>query len=215
MRANKNSNVQKCGEILINIKSKNRKSKTYIFQCTFCNIGCDQLKKFSIHLEEKHLNKNFKNNLEEAEVKFATEEEFKVEPKSEDETNEEFENDSYCNNQANKNADPLGAVSPETEVIKEDVESGCDINETKCDLDNTNTVKCQDESGINIREEKYNDELEFSTGDIEDEKSLDYSSEEQIEETLVNEIKRKYKSTIKRGKRLKLKVFFNNFINNL
>ncbi|XP_013103790.1 uncharacterized protein LOC106084567 [Stomoxys calcitrans] len=44
---------KKCGEILINIK-KNNKTKSYTFKCEFCNTSCGQLKKFSLHLEEKH-----------------------------------------------------------------------------------------------------------------------------------------------------------------
>uniref|UniRef100_A0A1I8P283 Protein krueppel n=1 Tax=Stomoxys calcitrans TaxID=35570 RepID=A0A1I8P283_STOCA len=46
----------KCGEILLSLRN-NKKSKVYIFNCAFCNEHCDQLKKFSLHLDEKHSKK--------------------------------------------------------------------------------------------------------------------------------------------------------------
>ncbi|XP_065364895.1 protein FAM50A-like [Calliphora vicina] len=55
MGADNKSNLKKCGEILINLKKKNKKSKTYTFHCTFCETSWDQMKKFSMHLEELHL----------------------------------------------------------------------------------------------------------------------------------------------------------------
>ncbi|KAM7348444.1 uncharacterized protein ACRADG_007755 [Cochliomyia hominivorax] len=51
------SNLRKCGEILINLKKKNKKSRIYTFHCTFCETSWDQMKKFSMHLEELHLPK--------------------------------------------------------------------------------------------------------------------------------------------------------------
>lgn len=54
MGADDKSNLKKCGEILINLNKKNKKSKTYTFHCTFCETSWDQMKKFSMHLEESH-----------------------------------------------------------------------------------------------------------------------------------------------------------------
>lgn len=53
MGANKRAITKKCGEILISLKT-NKKSRVYIFSCALCEENCDQLKKFSLHLEEKH-----------------------------------------------------------------------------------------------------------------------------------------------------------------
>lgn len=55
MGADEKSILKKCGEILINIKARNKKSKIYTFNCAFCGVNCDQLKKFSLHIDEKHL----------------------------------------------------------------------------------------------------------------------------------------------------------------
>lgn len=63
MGANKNFDFQKCGEILLDIKKIKHKTKSYTYCCAFCNADCDQLKKFTKHLEEKHL-KNFEESLE-------------------------------------------------------------------------------------------------------------------------------------------------------
>lgn len=61
MGADDKSNLKKCGEILINLNKKNKKSKTYTFHCTFCETSWDQMKKFSMHLEELHL-QNFEED---------------------------------------------------------------------------------------------------------------------------------------------------------
>lgn len=56
MGANKNIiDLRKCGDILISQKTFKNKSKLYTFRCCFCSVDCDQLKKFSKHLEENHL----------------------------------------------------------------------------------------------------------------------------------------------------------------
>ncbi|XP_046802421.1 uncharacterized protein LOC124418833 isoform X2 [Lucilia cuprina] len=62
MGANKNSNFQKCGEILIDIKRIKYKTKTYTYRCGFCSVNCEQLKKFIKHLEDKHF-KNLEQEL--------------------------------------------------------------------------------------------------------------------------------------------------------
>lgn len=62
MGASTKSNYQNCGNILINIKTIKNKNKIFTFHCTFCSIACDQLKKFSKHLEEEHL-QNFVDEL--------------------------------------------------------------------------------------------------------------------------------------------------------
>ncbi|XP_065365938.1 zinc finger protein 568-like [Calliphora vicina] len=54
MGASKKSDLQKCGELLIEIKKIKYKTKSYIFQCGFCSADCDQLKKFTKHLEDQH-----------------------------------------------------------------------------------------------------------------------------------------------------------------
>lgn len=63
MGTNTVSNIKKCGDILINIKTMKNKTKSYIFHCSFCSIDCDQLKKFSKHLEDHMLifEENFEN----------------------------------------------------------------------------------------------------------------------------------------------------------
>ncbi|KNC26350.1 hypothetical protein FF38_01796 [Lucilia cuprina] len=62
MGANKNSDRQNCGNIFINIKTLKNKNKVFTFHCAFCSTDCDQLKKFSKHLEE-HWN-HFEDGLE-------------------------------------------------------------------------------------------------------------------------------------------------------
>ena len=66
MGPNTISNIKKCGDILINIKTMKNKTKSYIFHCSFCSIDCDQLKKFSKHLEHHML--NFEENFEDIEA---------------------------------------------------------------------------------------------------------------------------------------------------
>lgn len=55
MGSNNNLVIKKCGEILINLKKKNKKTKTYSFHCLLCATTWDQMKKFSLHLEKFHL----------------------------------------------------------------------------------------------------------------------------------------------------------------
>lgn len=55
MGANTISRFQKCGDILINKKTMRNKTKIYSFHCAFCSVDCDQLKKFTKHLEEHHM----------------------------------------------------------------------------------------------------------------------------------------------------------------
>ncbi|XP_037818411.1 zinc finger protein 845-like [Lucilia sericata] len=62
MGANKNSDRQICGNIFINMKTIKNKNKVFTFHCAFCSTECDQLKKFSKHLEE-HWNR-FEDGLE-------------------------------------------------------------------------------------------------------------------------------------------------------
>ncbi|XP_075156637.1 uncharacterized protein LOC142229925 [Haematobia irritans] len=57
----------RCGEILLSLKN-NKKSKVYIFNCAFCNENCDQLKKFSLHLDEKHSEKLYHDDNDDDEV---------------------------------------------------------------------------------------------------------------------------------------------------
>ncbi|XP_073831489.1 uncharacterized protein [Musca autumnalis] len=55
MGANKKTTINtiKCGDIFTNLKSTH-KSRMFIFSCALCDVSCDQLKKFSHHLEEVH-----------------------------------------------------------------------------------------------------------------------------------------------------------------
>lgn len=76
MAADNKSNMKKCGEILINLKKKNKKSRTYTFHCTFCETSWDQMKKFSMHLEELHL-ANFED--ESGDIPMIYEPEIKIE----------------------------------------------------------------------------------------------------------------------------------------
>ncbi|KAI8122828.1 Zinc finger protein 62 [Lucilia cuprina] len=51
---NNNTITKKCGEITITMK-KNAKN-IYSFNCWFCDTICVQMKKFSLHLEQEHVN---------------------------------------------------------------------------------------------------------------------------------------------------------------
>ncbi|XP_037818401.1 zinc finger protein 155-like [Lucilia sericata] len=72
MGANKNSDLQKCGELLIDIEKIKYKTKSYTYRCVFCNIDCEQLKKFTKHLEEEHF-LNFDEVLKNDPVKIESE----------------------------------------------------------------------------------------------------------------------------------------------
>ncbi|XP_037818387.1 zinc finger protein 2 homolog [Lucilia sericata] len=111
MGANNLSNLQKCGEILIDIKTKNRKNKIYIFHCTFCDIQCDQLKKFSLHLGEAHLN-NSEDILKESELKLETEpEEVRINnPTDIESTDIKKDFGSTVQNSTYINSDPLDTI---------------------------------------------------------------------------------------------------------
>ncbi|XP_046801700.1 zinc finger protein 652-like isoform X1 [Lucilia cuprina] len=72
MGANKNSDLQKCGELLIDIEKIKYKTKSYTYRCAFCNIDCEQLKKFTKHLEDEHF-LNFDDLLKNDPVKIESE----------------------------------------------------------------------------------------------------------------------------------------------
>lgn len=71
MGANNKINLKQFGEILIDINTKCKKNKSFIFSCTLCNIKCDQFHKFSLHIDE-HLD-SAENNLRETVIKFEAE----------------------------------------------------------------------------------------------------------------------------------------------
>ncbi|XP_065364356.1 uncharacterized protein LOC135957517 isoform X1 [Calliphora vicina] len=211
MGANKTSNLQKCGEILIDIKTKNRKNKTYIFHCTFCDIQCDQLKKFSLHLGEVHLN-NAEDILNETELKFEAEpEEIRIQTLTEIE-NTDIKKDfgSSIENRKYVNPDPLDTVAPESSVSNNDI-LNCNI---KCELKESSI----DGSTIGENEEMYcgvddiaketkNEELEiFNTNSGDKSYVYDSDSEDEFKDDLDQmPLKKRKLNVVKKAKRLKQK----------
>lgn len=73
--------MTKCGEILIDLKKRHKKSRIYTFHCTFCETSWDQMKKFSMHVEAVHF-KNFKEETHDIPIIF--EPEIKIETPADD-----------------------------------------------------------------------------------------------------------------------------------
>ncbi|KAI8122831.1 hypothetical protein FF38_01801 [Lucilia cuprina] len=210
MGANKFSNLQKCGEILIDIKTKNRKNKIYVFHCTFCDIQCDQLKKFSLHLGEVHLNDS-ENILKESELKLETEpEEVRISnPTDIESTNIKKDFDSNVQNNTYISPDPLDTVDhPVSPNLSHDTVN----NVVKCELkenSNDGSTYC----------EKYEMNCAASTtvaSDNESNEKLDISnfssgySEDEIKEDIDEIPLKKLKINItKRRKRVKQKILTN------
>ncbi|KAM7350218.1 uncharacterized protein ACRADG_008854 isoform 1-T2 [Cochliomyia hominivorax] len=201
MVTNKNANLKKCGEILIDIKTKNRKNKIYIFHCTFCNIECDQLKKFSLHIGEEHLN-NFEDILKETELKLEPEE-IRIQT-----TDIEKSGDIIVERAKDSNPDPLDTVNSLNSEFNNDF-----LNEIKIEnkeLSNDGSAVCDKEdtmcsppSGDSDKED--NDNSIFDNLEDED-KSSDTDTEEDINDLeLIPLKKRKFNGT-KKGKKIKPKM---------
>ncbi|XP_037818400.1 zinc finger protein 846-like [Lucilia sericata] len=181
MGANKNSDLQKCGEILIDIKRIKHKTKSYTYRCAFCSIDCEQLKKFSKHLEDKHF-RNFDQELKDVPVQMEPEisnpssdrEDFKMEQRIyivDTNHNAVAPNNSI---ETNVYSDPLNMLKienkdlltinkkeNETSYLEANMNASCEDLES----DNDYTMNCndfssetEDDNSTNCRNKKIKDE---------------------------------------------------------
>ena len=128
MGANKNIDLKKCGDILISQKTIKNKSKFYTFRCGFCSVDCDQLKKFSKHLEENHLisfedeinqSTELQSNSGNPLVIFEPEE-IKIEPQIDIEVSDVSKKGRRPSEGFNAHEDPLdGGASPKNKTLEE------------------------------------------------------------------------------------------------
>ena len=128
MGASKNIDLKKCGDILISQKTIKNKSKFYTFRCGFCSVDCDQLKKFSKHLEENHLisfedeinqSTEHQSNSGNPLVIFEPEE-IKIEPTIDIEESDVSKKCRTPSEGFNTHEDPLdGAASPKNKTLEE------------------------------------------------------------------------------------------------
>ncbi|KAI8122833.1 hypothetical protein CVS40_6513 [Lucilia cuprina] len=166
MGANKNSDLQKCGEILIDIKRIKYKTKTYTYRCGFCTVNCEQLKKFTKHLEDKHF-KNLEQELKDVPIQIEPEisrlssdpEDFKMEQRIyivETNDNVVEPNNSI---ETNVYSDPLNMLKIETSddehnKYDNDCTMSCNVSSSETEDNGTNYInkKIKDEQNT----KKYN-----------------------------------------------------------
>ncbi|XP_023303579.2 zinc finger protein 679-like [Lucilia cuprina] len=199
MGADNKSNLKKCGEILINLKKKNKKSKTYTFHCSFCETSWDQMKKFSMHLEELHLEHFEEESNElpmiyEPEIKIETPIESKI-PEIEDKTllTEIVKEDPLETEAAN-----ISGTSDDNEY------SGVQVKDEEEGDDNDTNIKTEDifdnDSDDNDEDYKpFKDDDSSSSGEERVEESNDNDSESKEEPKKLRK-RRKIKLKLKRHK---------------
>lgn len=201
-----NKYLHKCGEILVDVKGKNKKNKIYIFQCTICDLQCDQLKKFSLHIGEEHLN-DFDEILRQAQSQKETQTVAEAEFLKETELKFEVEPEEYKLSAFNEIEE-----TPDIKVFQSPIETKINTNPDPLDTvtaaststANTENLNCEVKYEI-IEHEDDGGDMEIMDGTV----SISDSDKSDSDEDYVEEVphkKRKINTNAKKGKQKKRKV---------
>lgn len=181
MSTDKKINLKKCGEMLIDINTKVRKNKMFIFQCTFCNVECDQLKKFSTHIGQ-HLD-SAESILKETALKIEVD---TIEIGSPAFANIEKAQDIAVENSEQEtqvNSDPLDTLNPaessdcqNENILIQDIKREKEINQNS--ISNNEELEYTNENDG----DSHQDKLEFD--DTTNDNKIETESEDEIKDDI-------------------------------